>query len=263
MHHGDDGAREPPRSRIQAAHGRGEEDVTSIFDRFENAVEKGINGAFSRVFRSGLKPVDITTALRRAIEDNLQEFAADRTIAPNDFVLHLSPADFDALSAELDVLRDEFARQTTEYAADQGYVLLGPVEIAFRRDDEELTGQVEVDSATKRGAAAPATAVAASPERPIIDIDGAKWLLTEPVTVIGRGSEADIVVTDSGVSRRHLELRVTPTGVIATDLGSTNGTFVEGHRIDAATLVDGNQIVIGRTRILFWTHPASEPAQDR
>jgi len=78
---------------------------------------------------------------------------------------------------------------------------------------------------------------------------------TEPVTVIGRGSEADIVVNDSGVSRRHLELRITPTGVVATDLGSTNGSFVEGHRIDAATLLDGNQIVIGRTKILFWTHP--------
>ena len=102
---------------------------------------------------------------------------------------------------------------------------------------------------------APATASSASPEHPIIDVDGEKWLLTEPVTVIGRGSEADIVVNDSGVSRRHLELRITPTGVIATDLGSTNGSFVEGHRIDAATLLDGNQIVIGRTKILFWTHP--------
>ncbi len=235
----------------------------SIFDKFENAVERGINGAFSRVFRSGLKPVDVTTAIRRAIENNLQEFAADRTIAPNSFVLRVSPGDFDALAGDLEVLRDEFERQTTQYAADQGYVLLGPVEITFRRDDEELAGQIEVETATKRGAAAPATSVSASPEHPIIDIDGEKWLLTEPVTVIGRGSEADIVVPDTGVSRRHLELRVTPTGVIATDLGSTNGTFVEGHRIDAATLVDGNQIVIGRTRILFWTHPASEPAQER
>ena len=49
--------------------------------------------------------------------------------------------------------------------------------------------------------------------------------------------------------------RITPTGVIATDLGSTNGTFVEGHKIDAATLLDGNQLTIGRTVIDFWTHP--------
>ena len=70
--------------------------------------------------------------------------------------------------------------------------------------------------------------------------------------MIGRGSECDITVDDTGISRRHLELRVTPRGVIATDLGSTNGSFVEGHRITAATLVDGNTITIGRTNIMFW-----------
>ena len=127
--------------------------------------------------------------------------------------------------------------------------------VGFVADSTEVAGTLKVAAENRRGAAAPATASSASPEHPIIDIDGDKWLLTEPVTVIGRGSEADIVVNDSGVSRRHLELRITPTGVIATDLGSTNGSFVEGHRIDAATLLDGNQIVIGRTKILFWTHP--------
>lgn len=71
--------------------------------------------------------------------------------------------------------------------------------------------------------------------------------------MIGRGSEADIIVDDPGISRRHLEIRVTPDGVVASDLGSTNGTFVEGHQVPAATLVDGNTITIGRTRILFWT----------
>ena len=60
---------------------------------------------------------------------------------------------------------------------------------------------------------------------------------------------------DPGVSRQHLELRITPHGVIAKDLGSTNGLYVEGHHVEAATLVDGNTLTIGRTRILFWTTP--------
>ncbi len=102
---------------------------------------------------------------------------------------------------------------------------------------------------------APAISAAASPSHPIIDVGGEKWLLTEPVTVIGRSSQADITVDDDGVSRKHVEFRITPQGVILTDLGSTNGTFVEGHKVEAATLLDGNQITIGRTRILFWTHP--------
>ena len=231
-----------------------------IFDRFENAVERGVNGAFSRVFRSGIKAVDVTSALKRAMDDHVQELSTDRAIAPNHFTIRMAPADMSALG-NLDILSDEFVQQATDYAQSQGYSLLGPISIDFTKDSDEFTGQLQVQARNERGAAAPATASSPSPEHPIIDVDGEKWLLTEPVTVIGRGTEADIPVADSGVSRRHLELRITPTGVIATDLGSTNGTFVEGHRIDAATLLDGNQITIGRTRILFWTHPQSEDAQ--
>ena len=219
----------------------------SIFDHFESAVERGVNGAFSRVFRSGIKPVDITTAIRRAMDESVQEVSASRIIAANHFSVYASRTDLTSLEASLDVLADEFAQQATEHAAANSYSLLGPVTIEFIADASEPSGTLKVDAENRRGPAAPA--------HPIIDVDGEKWLLTEPVTVIGRGSEADIVVNDSGVSRRHLELRITPTGVIATDLGSTNGSFVEGHRIDAATLLDGNQIVIGRTKILFWTHP--------
>ena len=227
----------------------------SIFDRFENAVERGVNDAFSKVFRSGIKAVDVNSAIRRAMDDSAQELSTERTIAANHFTVFATPADLDSLEADLNVLADECATQATEYAADNGYALLGPVSVEFREDDEEQAGKLRVEASNKRGSVAPATASSPSPEHPIIEVNGERWLLTEPVTVIGRGTEADIIVADTGVSRRHLELRITPTGVIATDLGSTNGTFVEGHKIDAATLLDGNQLTIGRTVIDFWTHP--------
>ncbi len=70
--------------------------------------------------------------------------------------------------------------------------------------------------------------------------------------MLGRGTEADIVVDDSGVSRQHIRLDRTDYGTIITDLGSTNGTFVEDQRIREATLLDGNAITIGRTTILYW-----------
>jgi len=127
------------------------------------------------------------------------------------------------------------------------------VSVSCAPDDTLGEGRCEWRSATVRGAVAPATTVAASTRHPLVDIDGQRYLLTGPVTVIGRGSEADIIVDDPGISRRHLEIRITPEGVIATDLGSTNGTYVEGHKVPAATLVDGNTLTIGRTRILFWT----------
>lgn len=229
----------------------------SIFDRFENAVERGINGAFSRVFRTQIKPVDITSAVLRAQDENLHEVSAQRTVAPNNFVVHLAPADLEGLGTDIDVLAAEFAREATVHAEETGYALVGPVSVELVAEDSVSEGRLRVEATSVRGAVAPAANVAPSPQHPIIEVDGKKWLLTEPVTVIGRGSEADIVVADTGVSRRHLELRVTPTGVIATDLGSTNGSFVEGNRIEAATLLDGNELVIGRTHIMFWTHPES------
>ncbi len=229
-----------------------------FFDRFENAVERGVNNVFSRVFRSGLKPVDISSAIHRAMDDSAMGMSGNRAIAPNVFVIKLSPSDLESLEETgLEVLADEFAKDATEYASNQSYALLGAVEINFVPGSEEITGTLEVHPSTKRGPAAPATGVTASPEHPILDIAGEKWLLTEEITVIGRSRAADIQVADPSVSRQHIEIRVTPAGVILTDLGSRNGTLVEGNKVSAATLVDGNQITIGQTNILFWSLPES------
>lgn len=227
----------------------------SMLDRFENAVEKGVNKVFSRVFRSGLKPVDISTALQRTAEDEALAVDGGEGIAPNEYVVQVATTDFSSLQqGDIDALSADLAEQLQHHIDRQGYALLGPIKVTLESNLEQAAGELEVTATRTRGAAAPATGVVATPEHPIIDVGGEKWLLTEEVTVLGRGSEADIAVNDTGVSRRHVEFRITPAGVILTDLGSTNGTFVEGQRVEAATLVDGNQVVIGRTPILFWTH---------
>ena len=116
-----------------------------IFDRFENAVERGVNGAFSRVFRSGIKAVDVTSALKRAMDDHVQELSTDRAIAPNHFTIRMAPADMNALG-DLDILSDEFVQQATDYAQSQGYSLLGPISIDFTQDSDEFTGQLQVQA---------------------------------------------------------------------------------------------------------------------
>ncbi|MFH5821371.1 FhaA domain-containing protein [Georgenia sp. AZ-5] len=225
-----------------------------VLDRFEKSVEHVVSAAFAKAFRSEVKPVELASAVRREMDDRAAVVSRGRTVVPNEFVVELSPGDMEQIEQwGADTLAEEIAGAATEHAASQRYSFVGPVEVTFAEDDSLTTGRFKVRSASRRGAVAPATSSVASPRHPIVDIDGQRYLLTGPVTVIGRGSDADIIVDDSGVSRRHLEIRVTPAGVIATDLGSTNGTFVEGHRIDAATLVDGNTITIGRTRIMFWT----------
>ncbi|QJC21147.1 FhaA domain-containing protein [Arcanobacterium buesumense] len=225
-------------------------------DKFEKSVENAVENVFSRAFKSDVKPVELASAIKRAMDDRAAEVSRDRTVSPNEFTLTLSDHDFAKISEwDEDSLREELVAIATQYASEQAYVFLGPVTIEFTEAASQSRGKIDVTCSTRRGPVAPATTADASPQNPIIDVDGERYILTGAVTVIGRGSVADIQLDDSGVSRKHLELRVTPSGVIATDLNSTNGSFVEGHRISAATLVDGNTITIGRTRIMFWTSP--------
>lgn len=222
-------------------------------DRFEKKVENAVNSVFAKAFRSEVKPVEIASAIRRNMDERAAVLSRGRTVVPNEFTVHLSPGDRERVESwGEDALAQEMVAAITEHGSSQHYSFVGPVEVTFTTDDDLVTGRFTVASNTRRGTTAPAAATAASTRHPIIDIDGQRYLLTGPVTVVGRGNEADIVIEDTGISRRHLELRVTPGGTVATDLGSTNGTYVEGHRTEAATLLDGNTITIGRTRILFW-----------
>ncbi|MCL2463703.1 MAG: DUF3662 and FHA domain-containing protein [Micrococcales bacterium] len=230
-----------------------------ILDKFESGVEKAVNGAFVKFSRGAVKPVEMASALRRELDDRAAVVGRDRTVVPNDFVIELSSADYDQVESwGAEALADEFAANVTDHAARQQYAFVGPVVVSFAENTELEQGRFTVHSSTVRGAVAPATTAAPSPRHPMLDIDGQRYLLTGPVTIIGRGSEADIIVDDPGVSRKHLEIRITPDGVIATDLDSTNGLFVEGHQVPAATLLDGNTLTIGRTRILFWTGGESD-----
>ena len=108
-----------------------------------------------------------------------------------------------------------------------------------------------------RGQHAPPAQAGAIPaaRRPWLDVDGHAYPLLGAVTVVGRGDDADVVIDDPGVSRRHAEIRVTTDGphLIAhlRDLGSTNGTFIDGSRVTGAELRDGNSITLGRTRLTF------------
>ena len=81
--------------------------------------------------------------------------------------------------------------------------------------------------------------------------DGRERHLGESTTVIGRSSECDIVVGDPNVSRRHAEVRRVGRGFSLVDLGSTNGTEVNGQRVTETSLMNGDVIGVGTTQITF------------
>ncbi len=92
------------------------------------------------------------------------------------------------------------------------------------------------------------------PDRPVpaLSVGGQTFPLTKPVTVIGRGTDVDLRVDDPGASRRHCQIVLGTTPSIV-DLGSTNGTLVDGYRIESAALLDGATITVGTTTLLFRT----------
>ena len=95
---------------------------------------------------------------------------------------------------------------------------------------------------------------AAFPQAPIVVLSGEDErvvLLTRPVTVLGRGADADLRLPDTGVSRAHAELRLDGGTARVVDLQSTNGTLLNGRRIRIATLRDGDRLDLGATSMVY------------
>jgi len=225
-----------------------------MFDKFEKGVERAVNGVFARTFKSRVQPVEIASALRRELDDRAAVLSRARTLVPNHFVVTLSPDDHDRLAEWEDALGDELAATTVEHADKQRYAFVGPVTVTLDRDERLEVGLFDVASQTVKGAVAPASSRTSTAGRPVIEVDGRAFVLTGPVTSLGRGSDADIVLDDNGVSRRHAELRVDGssgrTVLSVLDLGSTNGTFVGEHQINHQTLQAGDVVSLGHTRIV-------------
>ena len=102
--------------------------------------------------------------------------------------------------------------------------------------------------------AAGMAATARTPSGPEPGSDGntqRTYELSAPLTILGRGTDCDLRLVDPGVSRHHAELRVEDNDVVLVDLGSTNGTFVNGQPVRRVTLADGTRVTLGRTTLVF------------
>ena len=188
----------------------------SVLDRFEKSVEGAVNGVFSKFGSKDLKPVDLSSALEREIDAEAMPVGRDRTVAPNEYRFKLSTADFDRIEQwGSEVLANELADNLTQYAKSQHYAFVGPVMVIFEEDLDLPKGSFNLSSESVQGNAVPVTTTDQAEDHPMLDINGNPYLLTESKTVIGRGSGCDIVIDDPGISRKHLEIDLTPNGVIA------------------------------------------------
>ena len=85
----------------------------------------------------------------------------------------------------------------------------------------------------------------------VVDGPGTRHVLSSGRNVIGRGTEADIRLPDTGVSRKHVDVVLENGTAVAEDLGSTNGTLVNGRRISRQPLADGDVIRIGHSVLVY------------
>ncbi|MCU1393625.1 MAG: putative signal transduction protein [Ilumatobacteraceae bacterium] len=81
---------------------------------------------------------------------------------------------------------------------------------------------------------------------------GETFVLADPLTRLGRHPDSEIMLDDITVSRRHADVERTATGYVARDAGSLNGTYVNQERIDEAPLRQGDELQVGKFRLVFF-----------
>jgi Protein of unknown function (DUF3662)/Inner membrane component of T3SS, cytoplasmic domain len=244
-----------------------------ILNDFERRLEGLIEGVFTKAFRTGVHPVELARRIVREMETN-KTVGVHEVWVPNRFVFTLSPADAERFEQTSKALRRELEQVVAEGAAERGWGLVGPPEVAFLTDPSLSQGEygceasmVEGPTTGSRRVAAPAAPAHAAPaqeaasgnEPPspgrLVVLEhgrpGQVFDLSKDRVTIGRLAESDVTLADPGVSRRHAEVRREDGRYRLVDLGSTNGTRVNEAVVGDRLLEEGDRITIGRTVLEF------------
>ena len=261
-----------------------------VLQRFERRLGSMVEGVFARAFKSEVQPVEVAAALQRELDAQAAIVGRDRTLVPNRFVVDLGDHDYERLSPYEQPLTKELAAMVREHADDQRYTFVGQVRVDLKHVPALETGVFHIRSevvpgreAAPAGGSAPGSAPGSLAPRGVRPDDVRRPIdsaaapvataarpgnygrlmvregknasyevqLHHQVTVIGRGTEADVRLADQAVSRKHAEVRIANGATLLSDLQSTNGTTVNGARVSTVALADGDQVRIGETVLTF------------
>ncbi len=222
---------------------------------FERRLGGLVEGLFSKTFRSGVQPVEIAKRVVRAMDDGKQ-VAVNEVWAPNHFEISLSNEDAPKFQQIETALVAELKTVILENAGERGWGLVGPPEVEMFVDQKMRRGDLGVEGTLVQGeqpVAAPAAPASVPAKRAQLRVreDGTERAVPvdKELLTIGRLSECDIVINDTGASRRHAQIRTIDGVSTLTDLGSTNGTKVNGRDVQSTALSDGDRITVGATQI--------------
>jgi Protein of unknown function (DUF3662)/Inner membrane component of T3SS, cytoplasmic domain len=303
--------------------------AVSLAQRFERRLEGLVGGAFARVFKGQVEPVEIGAALEREAADKRNVMPSGHVLAPNRYRVTLAPQDHERLAPWEAQLTNSLAELVQEYLDENRWSTVGDIEVFLALDEQLHVGVFGVASRMESQASPrrrpfdslslpvvpglpigsyahpyiskadvpppPVHTVAPpvqgppiqgpqpmpgppppvqgppvqrpAPQRPdhqpappprrqagvavIVDQTSQRFDLRAGSNVVGRGTEADLQLLDQGISRRHLDIQFDGSFATAYDLGSTNGTTINGHEVGSQVLRHGDVIRVGHTRLVF------------
>lgn len=257
----------------------------SVLRSLEEKIAGLVEGTFGRVFRSEVRPVELARKLAKEMDEH-RTVSVSRTYVPNEYVVWLSPQDRQRYEGVEQSVIDELGAYLLEHARREKLALVSKPQIEFRTDERLALGEfgiqarlVEPHQPPGAGgsdipAARPAdfghtmvystsdrhqsalNEVGGGPQnvrrRAVIVANGKRLRIPPTGALIGRSRDADIVLDDSNVSRRHAEISPSGQNWLIQDLGSTNGVRVNGRAVDGPhPLEDGDRIEFGTVQVAF------------
>jgi hypothetical protein len=251
-----------------------------VLRSIETKIESLFEGVFGRAFRAHVQPIELARKLVKEMDDH-RSVSVSRVYVPNEYTIYLAPEDRKQFAGYEASLIGELQEYLAEHARRERYALLTDPKVSIATDDDLAVGEfgiatrlvtpdhagaalpppdlhVELPAETmvyRVSAAPPVPPPTPTPEPPrevcVLVIGGKPHELAKPRVILGRSREADVRVPDDNVSRRHAEVRLEDDGYWIVDLGSMNGTIVNGKRVDRARLDDADRITLGSTEIVF------------
>jgi hypothetical protein len=254
-----------------------------VLRSIESKIEGLFEGVFGRAFRTSVQPIELARKLVKEMDDH-RNVSVSRVYVPNEYTVYLSPNDRKQFAGYEGSLVGELQEYLAEHARRERYALLGAPVVLVTTDDDLAVGEfgiatrlvaddesveplpplevpVEQPAQTMvyRASEPPASEAPPSPEpeREVVSLTvaGRQHEVTEPKVVLGRSREAGVRISDVNISRKHAEIRQEGSTFWVVDLGSTNGTLVNGKRVDRQRLRDGDRITLGSTEIVFARSP--------
>ncbi len=253
----------------------------NLLKSVETTISSLVEGAFGRLFRSEVRPMELARKLVREMDEH-RTVSVSRVYVPNEYSIWLSPQDRARYEGVEDEVIGELSGYLLEHARREDLIMASQPLITFHTDERLRLGEFGIQArlvrpdagegesaareaeeperghtmiySTSARVGAPVQAARAAPRHPraLLLVGGRRVLVPPSGGVIGRSRDCDIVLEDAGVSRRHAEIRPTGDGWAVQDLGSTNGVLVNGRALQGiAELTAGDRIEIGSTQMLF------------